>query len=143
MMTFNIDGVIGRIDGMLARMAIMQPVMAEIGAKQASRVMLHIMQDKQDPDGHPWAAWMPATRGDRSRKGNVGQGLLWDEGSLLNSISVHATNDSVVIGTDKKYGEYLQDGTGHMAPRPYLGWGIKDSALAEHRVIRYLEGINA
>jgi phage gpG-like protein len=142
MLTFNIDGAIARVDGMLARMANMQPVMAQIGDEQASRIMLRIVQTKQDPDGNAWDAWKPSTQAHREAKGNAGQGLLWDEGTLLHSVTMAANPFGVTIGESTSYAGYLQDGTPNMAARPSVGWGAEDKVLAEHQVVRYLEGIN-
>lgn len=142
MFAFNIDGVIAHVDGMLARMANMQPVMASIGDEQASRIMLRLMQTKQDPDGNAWDAWKPSTQAHREAKGNAHQGLLWDEGTLLHSVTMAAAPHSVVIGESAAHAIYLQDGTPKMAARPSVGWGAEDKALAEHQVVRYLEGIN-
>jgi phage gpG-like protein len=143
MMTFDASQAIGYIDGMLARLLNMQPLMAEIGAQQASKIMLRIMAEKDDPDGHPWAAWMPATRDERARKGNVGQGLLWDKGTLLHSINVRASSLGVEIGSDSPYARFLNEGTRRMAARPIVGWSAADVAGVENQVVRYLEGINA
>ncbi len=142
MLTFNIDGAIAHVGGLLARIANMQPVMAAIGEEQASRIMLRILQTKEDPDGHAWAAWKPSTEAHRQGKGNASQGLLWDEGTLLHSVTMAASAHSVVIGEAAAHAIYLQDGTPKMAARPSVGWGAEDKVLAEHQVVRYLEGIN-
>lgn len=141
MMTFDAVGAIGYLNGLMARMHNMQPVMAEIGEHQASRILQRILQSKVDPEAHSWAAWLPSTRDERAHKGNIGQGLLWDEGTLLHSIAVQAKAHEVTIGSTAKYAEFLQDGTPRMEARPFMGWVGEDTALAEMQIVKYLGGV--
>ena len=120
MITTNVAEVVGLLNGMAARVKNMAPVMARIGEHQASKVLLEIMQEKHDPEGNAWAPWMPSTRASRTKKGNVGLGLLWDRGDLLASVKVHSALDRVAIGSDSPHAGYLQDGTPKMAARPFL-----------------------
>lgn len=145
MLTFNIDGAIAHVDGMLARMANMQPVMGRIGADQRNEVMDRILDAKHSPDGEAWAPWSPRRLMEREEKGNPSQGLLWDTGTLVHSILARDTAIGVEIGTDVPYAYDLQhghDGFEHMPPRPFLGWSAEGKQTAEHLVVRYLEGIN-
>lgn len=142
MITIDAAGAIAVLNGMALRMADTKPVLALIGEFAASKVMLEIMSEKDDPEGHPWAAWMPSTREQRTKKGNVGLGLLWDEGTLLGSIRVQASAKEVVIGTNVKHAQYLQDGTPKMAARPIFGWSLAEQAMTEQFVARYIEGLS-
>ncbi len=146
MMTFDDGGAILRLGGILARMANMQPVMAEIGIDQRSEVQDRLIHGKEGPEHEHWDAWAPMTRAERQAKGNVPQGLLWDSGALIQSILSKPSGESVEIGTDIPYAADLQ--FGHPAPqpmsgRPFLGWSEEGQLRAEHMVVRYLEGINA
>lgn len=144
MMTFNDGGVIAYMNGMLARMAAMRPVMAEIGREQRNEIQDRILHGKQGPEGEYWAAWAPFTRHEREHKGNTSQGLLWDSGKLVNSIMADASNAGVIIGTSVPYAADLQYGTSGqraMAERPFIGWSAEGKQVAEHFVVRYLEGI--
>ena len=142
MLTIDATEAIAVLNGMAMRMAHPQPVLAQIGEFTASKVMLGIMSEKDDPEGRAWAAWMPSTREQRTKKGNVGLGLLWDEGTLLGSIRVQTSAHEVVIGTTVKEGAYLQEGTSKMAARPFLGWSEAEALMAEQFIARYIEGID-
>jgi phage gpG-like protein len=138
--TTNAGEVIAVMNGMLGRMRDTRPVLERIGEHQASRVMLSIMSEKDDPEDHPWAEWMPATRTQRERKGNAGLGLLWDRGDLLASIGVNVKRNELQIGTSAKHAPYLQHGTRRMAARPFLGWGKQDAEVAERWLVQYIAG---
>ncbi len=142
MITVDNTQAVATLNAMAARMANTKPVLAQIGEFMASKVMLGIMSEKDDPDGAQWAEWMPSTREQRTKKGNVGLGLLWDDGTLLGSIRVQAGAREVVIGTNVKHGAYLQEGTTKMAARPFLGWSEADKEMTEQFVARYIEGMS-
>lgn len=142
MMTFNDGGVIAYLNGMLARMTNMAPVMAEIGANQVHAIQERIIEEKRDPDGLAWAPWRPFTRNERETKGNAAQGLLWDTGTLLHSIIAQPGANGVVIGTSVPYAHDLQEGVG-MAKRPFIGWSSEGKQVAEHFAVRYIEGLSA
>ncbi len=143
MITVDAAQAIAVLNAMAARMANTQPVLAQIGEFTASKVMLEIMSEKDDPDGHPWAAWMPATRAQREKKGNVGLGLLWDKGTLLGSIRVQASAKEVEIGSTDKVAKFLQEGTTKMQARPIFGWSAAEQSMTEQFVARYIEGLSS
>jgi HK97 gp10 family phage protein len=61
-----------------------------------------------------------------------------DTGTLRKSISfvVDRQAHEVRIGTPVIYGRFLEDGTGHMEPRPFLRRTVRD---LESRIIRILK----
>jgi phage gpG-like protein len=140
MITTNAAEVIAMMNGVIFRAEHPKPVLERVAEHQASQVMLEIMDEKHDPDEHPWAAWMPSTRKQRTAKGNAGQGLLWDRGDLLASIRVNVKNNEMQIGTSIPFAPYLQYGTRRMQPRPFLGWGKRDMEVAERWVSQYIAG---
>jgi phage virion morphogenesis protein len=142
MITVDAAEAIAVLNGMALRMAKPQPVLAQIGEFMASKVMLEIMSEKDDPEGHPWAAWMPSTRAQRTKKGNVALGLLWDKGTLLGSIRVQTSANEVSIGSTDKVATFLQDGTEKMQAREIVGWSAADQAMTEQFVARYIEGLS-
>lgn len=142
MIESNIAEVLLVLNGMSARMADMRPVMQRIGEYQGSKILLELMEQKEDPEGHAWAAWMPSTRSEREAKGNASLGLLWDRGDLLHSIKVQPGLQSVVIGSNSKYAGFLQDGTKKMVARPFLGWSDEDIEYTGHLVAQYIEGLH-
>lgn len=123
-----------------ARLQFPSTVLAVIGARSADRIRLRIEHLKTDPDDDPWIEWAPSTRDSRAHKGNLAQGLLWDEGTLLHSIRVQSDASGVSIGTDLNYAGYLQDGTNRMPARPFIGWDESDVSDAEMTMLHYLEG---
>lgn len=140
MITTNAAEVIAILRGVAARTANARPALERIAERQASRTMLQIMADKDDPEGREWAPWQPSTRAERERKGNAGLGLLWDEGTLLQSINVQVNAQSMAVGTNSPYAPYLQDGTKKMPARPFLGWGAADIEMAERTMLWHIAG---
>jgi phage gpG-like protein len=129
----------------------MSPWLEKVGQQAQKSVQQRIQQTKQDPDSAAWSPWMPRTEKYRTKKGNAGQGLLWDEGNLLNSISfvvddgaqgdLFGAKGGVVIGTDVAYAGYLQDGTERMAARPFIGWSDAEAAELEFSAVRFIEAL--
>jgi phage gpG-like protein len=119
----------------------MSPWMASVGKTAQQSVKQRIQQSKQDPDNAPWSPWMPRTEKYRTHKGNAGQGLLWDEGTLLNSIKFHSASDGVSVSTEVPYASYLQDGTERMAARPFMGWSDGDIAGMEFSAVQFIEAL--
>src|SRR5690349_5322033 len=126
MLNANFSGAIAWLDAMLARLQNPEPALAIIGQRQRDAIRQRIQRTKVDPDGALWAPWMPSTREQREAKGNAGQGLLWDEGTLLESIHSHASAHGVEIASDASFAHYLQDGTRKMEARPFMGWNDDD-----------------
>jgi phage gpG-like protein len=129
----------------------MSPWLESVGSGMQKEVQNRIRKAKESPGGEVWAPWMPRTRQYREHKGNSGQGLLWDEGTLLNSISfavddgaqgdLFGAKGGVVIGTDVAYAGYLQDGTERMAARPFIGWSDAEAAELEFSAVRFIEAL--
>lgn len=71
------------------------------------------------------------TRGKTRRDGpsKPGEPPHVDTGRLRQSIfwNLHADGRGVRIGTNVKYGKWLEEGTRHMAPRPYLRPSLNES----------------
>jgi phage gpG-like protein len=139
----SIDANVALVElrGIAHRAANHQPVLRQIGQWQASKVMLGIMSEKDDPEGRPWAEWMPSTREQREKKGTANLGLLWDRGTLLGSITVQTGLHQVDIGTRMEEGAYLQHGTNRMEARPWLGWSDGDMNEAEQMFCNFLIGV--
>lgn len=119
----------------------MSPWMQQIGQKAQQEVQARIQQTKHDPDNQSWSPWKPSTEKYRTHKGNAGQGLLWDEGTLLNSIKFAADSGGVTVGTEVGYAGYLQDGTERMAARPFLGWTESETSAMEFSAIAFIEAL--
>jgi phage gpG-like protein len=147
MMTIDLTAAIAGLNRLAA--ANMSPWLASVGASVAKEVQQRIRNSKQSPGGDVWSPWQPRTRSHREHKNNSGQGLLWDEGTLLNSIRFEAglaaqgdlfgSSHELVIGTDTAYAGYLQDGTPRMAARPFIGWSDAEVTELEFSAVRFLE----
>lgn len=98
--------------------------------------------DKVSPNGVAWAVLMPSTVKAKNGRSNI----LVDSGDLIRSITFHASNDSVVIGTDRPYGKYHQtgtkkaDGSTKMVARPWLGLSQQDQFDINDLIMDFLAG---
>ncbi|MGZ3325703.1 MAG: phage virion morphogenesis protein [Xanthobacteraceae bacterium] len=119
----------------------MSPWMQTVAQSAQASVQQRIRNTKIDPDNTPWSPWRPSTEKHRIKKGNANQGLLWDSGSLLNSIQGQADRDGVSVGTGVSYAGYLQDGTERMAARPFMGWTDGDVTKMEFSAVVFLEAL--
>ncbi|MEL8055038.1 MAG: phage virion morphogenesis protein [Pseudomonadota bacterium] len=99
-----------------------------------SQTRRRIADEKESPDGEPWAAWSPAYA--KTRRG--GQSLLIGRGDFLDSIAGDVIgNDTISVGSDKVQAALMQfGGDDSMVPgpaavpaRPYLG--LSDANLDE------------
>ena len=117
----------------------MSPWLESAGKQTQQASQARIQQSKHDPESQPWSPWQPRTERHRTRKGNAGQGLLWDEGTLLNSIKFQTDSGGVTIGTEVGYAGYLQDGAERMAARPFLGWSDAEVTAMEFSAIQFIE----
>lgn len=143
MITTNIPQVIELLREMAVRMAAPLPAFSAIGHAETAVIRTRIEEGKTTPEGQAWAPWRPWTADEREAKGNADQGLLWDTGTLLNSIRSHTEAKGVSIGTDVPYADELQGGRGGRHPmvaRPFIGWDQAGIERAERTMISYLEG---
>lgn len=92
-----------------------------IGGEIENQTKRRIAEEKQSPDGTPWADWSSdyaATRG-------PGHSLLEAEGYLANSIAFDVSGAQIEVGTNRVYGAIHQFGgaeVGRAIPaRPFLG----------------------
>lgn len=122
MIEADMSEVFAMMNSTLGRLRRPQPVMmaaAELGAKS---VKARIKSLKTTPDGQPWANWSPITADRRSRRGNAGNGLLFDTGALYQSVDWKATGKTGEVSAGASYAQYLQEGTKRMPARPFMGW---------------------
>lgn len=144
MMTISADQAIADIGLIAARLADTAPVLAKIGNVQRIEIQDRLIHGKQGPEDERWASWAPMTRAERTKKGNVPQGLLWDTGALINSIQSQPSLASVLIGSDAPYASELQFGrAGHQAMdgRPFIGWSEHGRQEAELLMVEHIMGL--
>ena len=139
----NVEQVLAELGAMVARAQFPSPVLEIIGKSEVENVRARIQQSKINPWGGDWAPWAASTADYRTNKGNAGQGLLWDDGDLLESIrfSVDAMEHVgwVDIGSDLDYAAYLQNGTEDMPAREFLGWNDAALPFYEGLLVNYIE----
>jgi phage gpG-like protein len=139
MLTINAAQAIAELNAILARTLNTEPALAVIGRAAVEAARHRIQATKTGPEGNHWTEWRQATRDHREAKGNVGRGLLWDDGTLLDSIHVEQEAGGIEIGSDLEYGAFLQEGTERMVARPWLGWDDDLARHAEMTMLHYIE----
>ena len=67
-----------------------------------------------------WKGLKDRTKKARARRGHWPGKILQDSGSLASSINTRHSPTEAFVGTNKKYGRWLQEGTSRMKARPFL-----------------------
>jgi len=141
-MTSNVAQVTGELNAILARVQDPVRFFDWVGKRQKKIVKNRIQYTKTDPDGRQWTPWTSFTEIKRQMAGNVGQGIMWDSGALLNSVRYDVDGTfGVDIGSDIWYAPLQQDGGGRIPSRQIFGWeeaSLPQMALA---FVRHLEGV--
>ena len=122
-MTIDVSEAMVVLSTMLERYRNVTPLLEEIGQLETEAAKERIRSGKVTPYGAEWEPWADSTAAYRHRKGNAGQGLLWDTGTLLDDMQYHVDGYTVEIGSPLSYSVFLQYGTYHMPARKFLGWG--------------------
>jgi phage virion morphogenesis protein len=115
--TVNDHMVLDVLNRLASQMQNMQPVMTAIGAELKARVSSRF-ETETDPEGHPWAEWMPATKKSYPKDGN--HKVLDRYSDMLNSLGYEADAASVKVGFGQPYAAYHEWGTKHMKRRGLL-----------------------
>lgn len=93
-----------------------------------------------DPDGNKWKPrskrYIEALR----KKRRLNNKVLVISGQLQKSISYAYNSKEVNIGTDIEYGEFHQEGSGHMPKREFLGISSQDEQKIENIVEKHIQG---
>lgn len=96
---------------------------------------------KTAPDGSSWEDLKPSTKAAKNNRG----GILVDYGDLMRSITYHASNDAVAVGSDRPYAKFPQtgtknaDGSERMVKRDFLGLSIDDKANIRDLMFEFME----
>jgi phage virion morphogenesis protein len=93
-----------------------------VGAEVESQTRRRIAEERQAPDGTPWAAWSPRYAATR----HGGHSLLQAGGGLLDSIQYLVAAAAVEVGSNLVYAAIHQFGGAEagkpqLPARPYLG----------------------
>ena len=129
-MTVSLTGDLSVLQNFVNKAEDLVPFYDRVGEYAVLKTQERLRHTKISPDGSTWAPWAPFTLEGRMLKGNVGQGLLWDTGTLIHDICFEVDgNFEVSVGTYLDYGLQLQEGiAGTQEPRPWLGWDEEDKA---------------
>jgi phage virion morphogenesis protein len=97
----------------------LRPVMNEIAETMRSSVEENFKQESGRGKGGVWKDLAPSTLRARARKGKTGK-KLQVTGQLLASLQTKFSEQEALLGTNKKYARFLQEGTKKMPARPFL-----------------------
>lgn len=124
--SIDISETLQHIDRVLLAMpsnkAFLQDI-ANYGKKKAEE---RILSTKRDLNGRAWTKWAGSTLYKRTLKGNAGQGLLFDSGSMLRGIVARVDGADAVIENNVPYATFHQTGTRIMPKREFMGWTNDD-----------------
>lgn len=104
--------------------------MGKMGGILEASIGDRIGRTKQDPDGNAWA----------NVNGKPRSHILIDSGNLLDGITHQASENSVIVGSDRLYAVYHQLGTRNMEARPFLGISADDIREIDELLAKYLNG---
>lgn len=156
---FNIEEIVKKIDYLSERMKNMEPFYKDISAIELGDTKLRF-RDEIKPDGErwrtpitlrrdgggsrfaPWQAWAYWKKSNFHAipsgwhffdKGK-GDKILRDTGNLFNSIQSRYDKSSAVVGTDVRYGKYVQN-----LGFDFIGISDKTSENIDKIFVKYLE----
>lgn len=126
MIEADFSGIYAWADKALAALADTSAPLAEAAQVGEDAIKRRIQSDKTTPDGEAWAPWSLGTSKARERRGTSGNGLLYDSGKLLNSISASLAPGALSIAPTVDYAGFLDGGTSRMPAREFMGWSESD-----------------
>lgn len=119
------------------------PLMSAIGGVLESSTRERF-ESKRDPAGISWEQLKPSTlRAKRTAEGRAYGGILIKEEVMVDSITSHATSQSVAVGVTPHYGVYHQLGTKHIPARPFLGLSVENESNILRKVQEFIDGVFA
>lgn len=119
------------------------PLMEAIGSELENSTRERF-ESKRDPAGISWEQLKPSTlRAKRTAEGRAYGGILIKEEVMVDSITSHATSQSVAVGVTPHYGVYHQLGTKHIPSRPFLGLSVEDESNILRKVQEFIDGVFA
>jgi phage virion morphogenesis protein len=127
----NTDQVLRALNDALSRSENLEPAYKSIGEALVASTQRRF-QDRQDPEGHAWAALSSVTR---ERKGHNRQ-LEGESKQLARQIHYNASSDGVEVGSTMEYAAMMHFGGkksefphlwGDIPARPFLGLSADDA----------------
>lgn len=108
-----------------------------LGSEAESQVRRRLSDEKESPEGEPWAEWSSSYA--ETRHG--GHSLLEGEGDLIDSIEHQVNGDEIEVGSNLVYaaiqnfgadkGEFNGSPWGDIPARPWLGFSDENLADLE------------
>lgn len=124
----------------------LHPIMDEIAETMRNSVEENFKQESSRgtlSDGKRGGVWKDlaaSTLKARARKGKTGK-KLQVTGQLIASIQTKTSNVEAMVGTNKKYARFLNDGTNRIPARPFLVLQQADIEAFTRLVEEYLRGL--
>lgn len=136
----ELKALCSRLNGMALKPAERKALLASIGEEIITQTKDRFAE-KKTPDGDDWADIAESTKNYYQKKigsKNPGNGILWRQGNLMDSLTQEAGSWSVVVGATKAYAAVHQYGwkEKNIIARPYLG-------LSAENKVEIIEIINA
>lgn len=136
----ELKALCSRLNGMALKPAERKALLASIGEEIITQTKDRFAE-KKTPDGDDWADIAESTKNYYQKKigsRNPGNGILWRQGNLMDSLTQEASSWSVVVGATKVYAAVHQYGwkEKNIIARPYIG-------LSAENKVEIIEIINA
>lgn len=136
----ELKALCSRLNGMALKPAERKALLASIGEEIITQTK-DKFAEKKTPDGDDWADIAESTKNYYQKKigsKNPGNGILWRQGNLMDSLTQEASSWSVVVGATKVYAAVHQYGwkEKNIIARPYIG-------LSAENKVEIIEIINA
>jgi phage virion morphogenesis protein len=138
--------LINALSRLRRKISNMRPVMAEIAETLRSSVEENFARESSrgplasKAKVGAWAALAPGTLKNRARKGKTGK-KLQVTGQLLASIQTKSSDVEALVGTNKKYARFLNDGTKKMPARPFMVIQQADLQEIEQTINEYFSEV--
>jgi phage virion morphogenesis protein len=100
---------------------------------------LRRFDEQVDPDGVPWAPLAPSTIAAKQRKGQSSN-ILVATGATRASINYQIVGNSIEVSAGTEQAPFLQEGTGDMPARVFLGLSDQDIEAIADIILSRLEG---
>lgn len=128
-----------------AKTGNLKPVMNDIAETLRTSVEENFKQESaRKPVGGRGGVWQdiaPSTKKARAKINKYPGRKLQVTGQLLASLTTQATNTEALLGTNKKYARFLNDGTKKMPARPFMVIQEADKQEFAEIVQDYFRGI--
>ena len=126
----ELKALCAKLNGMALKPAKRKELLASLGEELITQTKDRFAK-KKTPDGDDWADIADSTKAYYRKKfgtENPGNGILWRQGSLMDSLTQEAGTWSVVVGATKVYAAVHQGSWNekNIVARPYLGLSAED-----------------